>query len=211
MSGEHSEETKRGTSPERNAGMDMLRGISIVLVVMHHIGLRIPLKKGVLADVAPRWFLNGLIYNGYEAVFIFFVISGFLITKNSLSRWGSFEAIDRRAFYARRAARILPCLLLLLLVLSVLHWAGLQEYVITRENQSLSRALLAALGLHLNWYEGQTGYLPGGWDILWSLYPLTRSSPFAWPSIGKRMPQNLGPSAHSPGCAPSAGSATKCT
>jgi hypothetical protein len=23
--------------------------------------------------------------------------------------------------------------------------------------------------LHLNWYEGHTGYLPGNWDGLWSL------------------------------------------
>ncbi|MGI4796264.1 MAG: acyltransferase family protein, partial [Janthinobacterium lividum] len=38
-----------------------------------------------------------------------------------------------------------------------------------RPGQSLPRAALSALGLHLNWYEGQTGYLPGGWDVLWSL------------------------------------------
>ena len=31
------------------------------------------------------------------------------------------------------------------------------------------RALLAVFGLHLNWYEGVTGYLPGNWDVLWSL------------------------------------------
>jgi peptidoglycan/LPS O-acetylase OafA/YrhL len=35
--------------------------------------------------------------------------------------------------------------------------------------QSLPRAIGAALGLHLNWYEGYTGYLPGNWDVLWSL------------------------------------------
>ncbi|HEX8776597.1 MAG TPA: acyltransferase family protein, partial [Rhodanobacter sp.] len=41
--------------------------------------------------------------------------------------------------------------------------------VIHRAGQSLPRALLAALSLHLNWYEGRTGYLPGSWDVLWSL------------------------------------------
>jgi peptidoglycan/LPS O-acetylase OafA/YrhL len=41
--------------------------------------------------------------------------------------------------------------------------------VIAREGQSLWRAIVAVFGLHLNWYEGYTGYLPGGWDVLWSL------------------------------------------
>jgi peptidoglycan/LPS O-acetylase OafA/YrhL len=59
--------------------------------------------------------------------------------------------------------------LLLVAVLSALHLAGFDDYMIDREGQSLPRAMVAALGLHLNWYEGHTGYLPGGWDVLWSL------------------------------------------
>jgi peptidoglycan/LPS O-acetylase OafA/YrhL len=149
--------------------MDLLRGLSILLVVAHHVGLRIPLKKGVLAAFLPKWILSALIYNGYEAVFVFFVLSGFLITHNSLARWGDLRALDRPAFYVRRAARILPSLLLLVAVLAALHLGGARGYVIDRPGQSLPRAVLAALALHLNWYEGQTGYLPGGWDVLWSL------------------------------------------
>jgi peptidoglycan/LPS O-acetylase OafA/YrhL len=153
----------------RNPGIDLLRGLAIVLVVFNHIGLRIPLKKTALADVLPAWLLSRLNYNGYEAVFVFFVISGFLIAGNALRRWGSLERIDMRAFYARRFARIVPCLLALIGVLSVLHLLDVQDYVIHREGQSLPRAIFAALGLHLNWYEGRTGYLPGNWDVLWSL------------------------------------------
>ncbi|HET7126631.1 MAG TPA: acyltransferase, partial [Lysobacter sp.] len=113
--------------------------------------------------------LGALGYNGYEAVFVFFVISGFLIAGHSLRRWGSLAAIDLRAFYVRRAARILPCLLLLLAVLSLLHLAGVPNYIIDKPQQSLGGALSSALGLYLNWYEGRTGWLPGGWDVLWSL------------------------------------------
>ena len=153
----------------RNQGIDLLRGLSILLVVLHHTGLRIPLKHTALAGFLPRWLLDGLNYNGYEAVFVFFVISGFLITGNTLKRWGSLDRIDIKAFYARRFARIVPCLLLLVIVLSGLHLLGVDDYVINRAGQSLPRAIIAALGLHLNWYEGHTGYLPGNWDVLWSL------------------------------------------
>lgn len=156
-------------SLSRNPGLDALRGLSILLVVLHHLALRIPLKKTALADFLPGRVLGALSYSGYEAVFVFFVISGFLIASHCLARWGGLAEIDLRAFYARRAGRIVPCLLLVLAALSAMHLAGVTHFVIDKPEQSLPRALFAALALHLNWYEGATGYLPGGWDVLWSL------------------------------------------
>ncbi|NII10635.1 acyltransferase [Oleiagrimonas sp. C23AA] len=153
----------------RNSGIDLLRGVSIVLVLCNHIGLRIPLQHTALAAWLPVRLLKAVIYNGLPAVYMFFVISGFLITTNLLRRWGEPGAVRLRAFYARRFARIVPLLLLVLVVLSGLHLAGVPDFVIHRPGQSLGGALASALGLYLNWYEAHTGYLPGNWDVLWSL------------------------------------------
>ncbi|MGN2254360.1 acyltransferase family protein [Frateuria sp. GZRe12] len=161
----------RHAAAPRNPGIDLLRGLAIAFVLLNHLGLpmRLPLKASALADVLPVRLLQALNYNGYEAVFVFFVISGFLIAGNALERWGSLARIEPGAFYARRFARIVPCLVALLAVLGALHGLGVADYTIHRPGQSLGGALIAALGLHLNWYEGRTGYLPGSWDVLWSL------------------------------------------
>jgi peptidoglycan/LPS O-acetylase OafA/YrhL len=146
-----------------------LRGLSILLVILNHVGLRIRLARGVLAGFLPVLLLNDLNFNGSEAVYIFFVISGFLIATNSIARWGRLGGVDARAFYVRRAARIVPCLVALVAVLALLHTLGAPGYVIHEPHQSLGGAVGSAFGLYLNWYEAHRGYLPASWDVLWSL------------------------------------------
>jgi peptidoglycan/LPS O-acetylase OafA/YrhL len=156
-------------SPHRLPGVDALRGLSILLVVLHHVGLRIPLDRSPLVAGWPEPLVQMITGRGYEAVFIFFAVSGFLIASHTLQRWGSLAAIDVRAFYRRRAARILPCLLLLVAVLAALALLRVPHYAIERSDQSIGRAVVAALGFRINWYEARTGYLPASWDVLWSL------------------------------------------
>lgn len=147
----------------------MARGLSVVLVVLHHVAIRLPLTKSTVADWLPKRLLLALNWNGYEAVMVFFVVSGFLITTRTLDRDGTPADVDLRRFWARRAARIAPPLLALVAVLSALHLAGFSRYAIDPARQTLSLAVLSALTFWLNVYEARTGYLPGGWDVLWSL------------------------------------------
>jgi peptidoglycan/LPS O-acetylase OafA/YrhL len=157
------------TAGRRLDGIDVLRGLSIVAVVLHHTNLHMFSGGHSFASRLPTQLNRILFWNGANGVTIFFAISGFLITTMSLRRWGSLGHIRLFAFYRMRFARIAPLLLALLLVLSVLHLAHADGYVIRPGVASLPRALLAALTFHVNWLEAHHGYLPGNWDVLWSL------------------------------------------
>ena len=159
----------RSAGSSRLAGVDVLRGVCVLLVVLHHINLRFLLNHFAVQHALPARVEHALFWSGYYAVVAFFVISGFLITGLSLRRWGSLGSVSIGSFYRMRFARIAPCLLLLLFILSALHLAGAADFTIRPERSTLGRALAAALTFHVNWLEGHHGYLPAGWDVLWSL------------------------------------------
>jgi peptidoglycan/LPS O-acetylase OafA/YrhL len=154
---------------KRVPAIDLLRGLCIVAVVLHHINLRIHFRDSSLGQMIGPAANRALFWNGYYGVRIFFVISGFLITSWSLKRWGRLSQLKARQFYLMRFARIVPCLAGLLLIMSVLDRAGIPRFIINTQHTSLGRALIAALTFHVNWLEARTGYLPAAWDVLWSL------------------------------------------
>lgn len=90
-------------SSKRNSSLDGLRGLAVCLVVIFHV---YPLA------------LTG----GFLAVDVFFVLSGFLITGLLLQEQEQTGRINLRFFYARRALRLFPALLLMILLLVPAYW-----------------------------------------------------------------------------------------
>lgn len=155
----------------RNVGIDCLRGLAILLVIVHHLALpfRLPLGPSLLGQWLPKRLIDAISFNGYEAVFIFFTLSGFLITLRIIERDGDIGQVDLRRFYRARARRILPLLGLALTLLSLLAVCQVPGFMPETDRHSLAGLLGSALTFTFNWYEGRTGWAPAGWDVLWSL------------------------------------------
>jgi peptidoglycan/LPS O-acetylase OafA/YrhL len=150
-------------------GIDLLRALAIFFVLMNHVNMRLQLAKVPYTRGLPPQLVNSLVWNGQFGVQMFFAVSGFLIASITLRRWGSLSRVSIRDFYLLRFARIAPLLLSLLAILSVLHAAHIQDFVVSAKTGGLRQALFAALTFQVNVLEAQRGYLPGNWDIIWSL------------------------------------------
>lgn len=153
----------------RNIGIDILRGLSILAVILLHLNIHLDYADSFLGDIFPRPIFNLIFRSGYYGVIVFFTLSGYLITSSILKKWGALSKIEIGKFYWFRFSRIMPLLVLLLAVLTVLHLGGIKGFVINPERTSLARSIFAALTFHVNWLEYKVGYLPANWDVLWSI------------------------------------------
>jgi peptidoglycan/LPS O-acetylase OafA/YrhL len=106
-------------------------------------GLRALAVAGVLCYHGQLGWAPG----GFLGVDLFFVLSGFLITSLLLREWSSSSTISLRAFWARRARRLLPALLLVLFAV-VLYAATLAA---PDELRTIRGDTLATLGYVANW------------------------------------------------------------
>jgi peptidoglycan/LPS O-acetylase OafA/YrhL len=159
----------QSVSSKRLDGIDLLRGLAIFYVLMNHINIRLIGADVPYRNYLPAQLVHFLVWNGQFGVQMFFAVSGFLITSITLRRWGSLAQVNLREFYRLRFSRIAPLLILLLVVLTALHFARVHYFVVTAKTGGLGRALLAVLTFRVNVLEARRGYLPGNWDVLWSL------------------------------------------
>lgn len=95
--------------------LDGWRAIAVLMVILYHAIAS--LQRAYGHDLN---FLIPILHVGSDGVLIFFSISGLLITCRLLEEKSIRGRIDLRKFYVRRAFRILPPLLALLVILSLL-------------------------------------------------------------------------------------------
>ena len=107
-------ETKIGS---RIPTLDGWRGIAILLVLCEHAGQYGRFKNQMWTNL------------GSSGVDIFFVLSGFIITTRLIQERANHASIDLRAFYLRRAFRILPLVVIYLLALCLIsRFADLADF-----------------------------------------------------------------------------------
>jgi peptidoglycan/LPS O-acetylase OafA/YrhL len=157
--------TVRGPALPHLVGLDGLRAVAVIAVVLYH------------ADVA--W-----IPGGFLGVDVFFVLSGFLITSLLLVELDRTGAIDFKTFYIRRARRLLPALFAVLgvtaLLVATVAYDGAAAF---------RRDLPGALFYYSNWLSivTETSYFefigrPPMLKHLWSLAVEEQFYIF-WPAI----------------------------
>lgn len=130
-------------------GLDGMRAIAVAAIVGYHLG-------------AP-WLPGGLLGVG-----VFFTLSGYLITTILLTTWDRRGDLDLMNFWLRRARRLLPALIMVLIVVLVATPALDHEVLPQRGIEAL-----AALTAASNWTtiatDVQPFSSPGPLDHLWPL------------------------------------------
>lgn len=115
------------------AGLDGLRAVAVIAVVLYHL-------------------FPAFIPGGFIGVDVFFVISGFLITSLLINEKARTGKIDLKSFWARRARRLLPALFATIgVTCSIALFIGGDILV------GLGRQVLGAVTFSNNWLEVTAG------------------------------------------------------
>ena len=110
-------------------GIDGLRAIAVLAVLAYH--LHLPFARGGLIGVT-----------------VFFVISGFLITRILLTELDNTGTIDLKDFWIRRIRRLVPAILTMLVVLIFVS-AIFNRVLFTKA----CKDLLSAVFCYNNWWQ----------------------------------------------------------
>jgi len=161
--------TRRTATAESRPGyfpaLDGIRAIAVAAVVAYH--LQVPGLGGGLLGVS-----------------VFFTLSGYLITSLLLREVAQHGRVDLKAFWVRRARRLLPALSFMLAVVALTTAIARPEKLVATLREALCALLYVA-----NWTTIASGddYFarftgPGPLDHLWSL-AIEEQFYLAWPLV----------------------------
>jgi peptidoglycan/LPS O-acetylase OafA/YrhL len=158
----------------RSAWIDFLRGMAIIVVLLHHFSLTYHLVDSPLTIILPAKLVQRAAANGNYGVTIFFVISGFLITSNNLRRYGRLGSVNLRQFYAFRFSRIIPPLILALAIIVVLGVFDVPSFGNSDGGRTLPASffVIAVISVLTFWHNvlmEAVGYFNYCLNIYWSL------------------------------------------
>src|SRR5665647_1019424 len=136
--------------------LDAVRGVAILMVMIDHLALR------------------GVTSAGSVGVTMFFTLSGFLITSLMLEEHDAVGRVSLRAFYRRRALRLLPALLVFL-------GAMLIAWRFIGPGAASPIDVLLALSYFGNWFSA-AGFDLHGVAHTWSL-AVEEQFYIAWPVV----------------------------
>jgi peptidoglycan/LPS O-acetylase OafA/YrhL len=157
--------------------IDLVRSLSILSVLAYHLAPALNRFGG-----SHSWLWERVSSNGPGGVFMFFVVSGFLITRIIDRGPGKLFHPDLRRFYARRVGRIIP-LFLLYVSLGLAFTAIITEFIGVSPKSRYCFELpqnpwdpafwLSLLTFTNNWvgalYFDAWGGLGNHWSLIWSL------------------------------------------
>lgn len=176
--------------------VDLVRSACILTVLAHHLGFHYITQPSHPYFLAFLWYK--LWVNGGYGVTIFFVISGFVITRLIASQpapYGLFNP-DFRDFYTRRAGRILPllattCLFGIVMISFFQSPSHPYQYFFKNPDVSFSPSFWLSIATFTFYWFGlwhQVGIHPYGlhWDLLWSL-SVEEQFYFCYPYLLKKL------------------------
>lgn len=135
---------RRHSSMGYQPGLDGLRAISVVAVILYHAGF-------------------GWMHGGFLGVEVFFVVSGYLITSLLLQEKEITGGIHLSQFWLRRARRLLPALFAVLIVIGT--WVALVGSA--QQQSDMHRDYLPGIFYFANW-----GQIVGGAQYFGNFSPL---------------------------------------
>lgn len=139
-------------------GLDALRLYAAMSVLLIHIW-----SGSYSPDMAFLPVVGVFTLSGIDAVTLFFVLSGFLITTLLLKEQAATNTINMRRFYLRRARRILPLYVFVVAVTFAFHpvlWS-----LFWRDYDGVGIVSILTLSGHVGFAFGQIAFLTHLWSI----------------------------------------------